>query len=39
LPELADHLRREVKGGELLERRKKFCIDEGIWIRDRRRSF
>jgi hypothetical protein len=39
LPELADYLRWDVNGGELLQRRKKFRIDEGIWMRDRRRSF
>jgi hypothetical protein len=39
LPKLADHLRCEVIGGELLECRKKFRIDEGIWVRNLRRSF
>jgi hypothetical protein len=39
LPEQANHLRREVKGGELPEYRKKFRIDKGIWVRDCGRSF
>ena len=32
LPELNRHLRRELISGELLEHRKKFRIDQGIWV-------
>jgi hypothetical protein len=39
LPELDGHLHGEINRRELLEYGKKFRIDEGIWVRNRRRSF
>ena len=39
LPELFDHVHGEVIGGELFERGNKFRIDDGIWVRNCRRSF